>query len=391
MRLLFTTLPGPSHMLPMVPLAQAALAAGHDVLVAASGPALTTAAAAGLHAVGTDDGASAEPYEDLVRRFTETDVSWQLRPDEVIAHVARVFAEVAARMVDGLVDTATTWGADAVVHTPPAVAGLLCARAVGVPAVLHGIGTRRPTFRPALQHLAPVTERLGVAEVPEAEVELDLNPASLVPVLQDGPLRSAAAHVLPMRYAPYTGGAVLPGWALRRGERPRVAVTLGSLRTFYGDGTRLLEIIEGIAKLDLEVVLTTNGADLSALPDPLPGQVRLVDWIPLRALLTTCDAIVHHGGMGTMYASYDAGVPQLAVPMAHDDGHAAAQVLAARGAGLMLEGPAATGTEIASALGRLLDEPGFRSAGREVSAEIRAMPTPADAVATLPALLGGAR
>ncbi|MFD3515332.1 nucleotide disphospho-sugar-binding domain-containing protein [Streptomyces sp. NPDC058657] len=391
MRLLFTTVPGPSHMLPMVPLAQAALAAGHDVLVAASGPALTTAVAAGLHAVATDDGASAEPYEDMVRRFTETDVSWQLRPDEVIAHVAQVFAEVGARMADGLLDTAAAWGADAVVYTPPAVAGLLAARAAGIPAVLHGIGTRRPTFRPALQHLAPVAERLGVAELPEAEVELDLNPASLVPVLQDGPLRSAAAHVLPMRYAPHTGGAVLPDWVLRRADRPRVAVTLGSLRTFYGDGTRLLEIIEGLAKLDLEVVLTANGADLSALPDPLPGHVRVVDWMPLRALLATCDAIVHHGGMGTMYASFDAGVPQLAVPMAHDDGHAAAQVLAARGAGLMLEGRGATGADIASALSRLLDEPGFRSAGRDVAAEMRAMPTPADTVAALPALLGSTR
>jgi hypothetical protein len=55
---------------------------------------------------------------------------------------------VAEGMIDGLVDAARTWGADAVVYPPPAVAGLVAARAIGVPAVLHGIGTRRPTSAP---------------------------------------------------------------------------------------------------------------------------------------------------------------------------------------------------------------------------------------------------
>ncbi|MEU8751201.1 nucleotide disphospho-sugar-binding domain-containing protein [Streptomyces chartreusis] len=390
MRYLFTTIPGASHMLPLVPLAHAALAAGHDVLVAANGSARTTAATAGLHTVATDDGRSVRPYDDLVRRFTETDVSWNLTPGEVIEHVAGVFAEVAGGMADGLVDIARTWKADAVVYCPPAVAGLLAARAAGIPAVLHGIGTRRPTFRPALNRLAPVAERLGAPAPAEAEVEIDLSPPSLETIHQDSPHQGGARHTLPMRYAPYTGGAELPDWALRRGEKPRIAVTLGSLRVFYSDGAHLRDILKGTEELDVEVVLTTSGAELTALPSPLPGHVRTVDWMPLRALLATCDAIVHHGGMGTMYAAFDAGVPQLGVPMAHDDGWANAQVLVARGAGLMLEGRKATGGDIAAALRDLLGEPGYRGASQEVAAEMRAMPTPADVVRELPGLLGAA-
>ncbi|MER5938941.1 MULTISPECIES: nucleotide disphospho-sugar-binding domain-containing protein [unclassified Streptomyces] len=390
MRYLFTTIPGASHMLPLVPLAHAALAAGHDVLVAANGSARTTAASAGLHTVATDDGRSVRPYDDLVRRFTETDVSWNLTPGEVIEHVAGVFAEVAGGMADGLVDIARTWKADAVVYCPPAVAGLLAARAVGIPAVLHGIGTRRPTFRPALNRLAPVAERFGVTDPAEAEVEIDLSPPSLETIHQDAPHQGGAAHTLPMRYAPYTGGAELPDWALRRGDRPRIAVTLGSLRVFYSDGAHLRDILKGTEELDVEVVLTTSGAELTALPSPLPGHVRTVDWMPLRALLATCDAIVHHGGMGTMYAAFDAAVPQLGVPMAHDDGWANAQVPVARGAGLMLEGRKATGTDIADALRELLGEPRYRRASEEVAAEMRAMPTPADVMRRLPEWLGAA-
>jgi glycosyltransferase len=387
MRYLFTTIPGASHMLPLVPLAHAALAAGHDVLVAANGSARTTAASAGLHTVATDD-RSELVYDDLVRRFTETDVSWNLSPGEVIEHVAGVFAEVAEGMIDGLVDAARTWGADAVVYPPPAVAGLVAARATGVPAVLHGIGTRRPTFGPALRNLAPVAGRLGVTDPGEAEVEIDLSPASLETIHQDTPHQGGAGHTLPMRYAPYTGGAELPDWALRRGDRPRIAVTLGSLRIFYSDGAHLRDIIKGTEELDVEVVLTTGGAELTALPSPLPAHVRTVEWMPLRALLATCDAIVHHGGMGTMYAAFDAGVPQLGVPMAHDDGWANAQVPVARGAGLMLEGRTATGADIAAALRELLGEPGYRKASQEVAAEMRTMPTPADTVRRLPGLLG---
>ncbi|TXS52193.1 DUF1205 domain-containing protein [Streptomyces sp. uw30] len=390
MRYLFTTIPGASHMLPLVPLAHAALAAGHDVLVAANGSARTTAASAGLHTAATDDGRSVRPYDDLVRRFTETDVSWNLTPGEVIEHVAGVFAEVAGGMADGLVDIARTWKADAVVYCPPAVAGLLAARAVGIPAVLHGIGTRRPTFRPALNRLAPVAERFGVRDPAEAEVEIDLSPRSLETIHQDAPHQGGAGHTLPMRYAPYTGGAELPDWALRRGDRPRIAVTLGSLRVFYSDGAHLRDILKGTEELDVEVVLTTSGAELTALPSPLPGHVRTVDWMPLRALLATCDAIVHHGGMGTMYAAFDAAVPQLGVPMAHDDGWANAQVPVARGAGLMLEGRKATGTDIADALRELLGEPRYRRASEEVAAEMRAMPTPADVMRLLPELLGAA-
>ena len=280
------------------------------------------------------------------------------------------------------------WSADAVVYPPPHVAGLLTARALGVPAVLHGLGTRRPTFGPALAHLAPVAQRMGVAELPEAEVELDLSPASLETIHQDSPHEARAEHTLAMRYAPYNGGAQLPGWLLQPGDRPRVAVTLGSLPMIYGDGALLREIIEGTAGLGIELVLTTAGAELSALTSPLPDHVRLVDWIPMRALLATCDAIIHHGGMGTMYVAFDAGVPQLAIPVTGTDSVANAKVLVARGAGLLLDAGRITAATVAEALRHLLETDAFRSANQEVAAEMKTMPAPGAVIGQLTALLG---
>ncbi|MFF8608930.1 nucleotide disphospho-sugar-binding domain-containing protein [Streptomyces sp. NPDC015346] len=391
MRYLFTTIPGPSHVLPMVPLAHAALAAGHEVLFATSGEAaLRTAKSAGLHTFAVDDGQAAAPYEEMARKVSETTITSDLPINELIGYFAGVFAEVGSRMADALIEAGRTWGADAVVYPPPHVGGLLAARALGIPAVLHGIGTRRPTFGPALAALRPTAERLGVTELPEAEVEIDLSPASLETIHQDTPHQARAGHTLPMRYIAYTGGAVLPDWLLQRGPRPRVAVTLGSLPAIYGDGALLREIIEGARELDVELVVTTGGAELSALPSPLPPYVRVVDWLPLKALLATCDAVVHHGGMGSVYASLDAGVPQLAIPVTGTDSVANAQVAVARGAGRLLDIADARAATVASALREVLHTPSYREAGRQVSAEMRAMPAPATVVAELSALLGAA-
>lgn len=380
MRYLFTTIPGASHMLPMVPLAHAARAAGHDVLVATSGPALAVAAEAGLHAVAVDDGGAVRPYEELGHRITAVAMGRE-RPDkefsdaDFIAYVGTVFARVGELLLDGLVEVAKSWDAQAVVYCAPHVAGLVAARAVGVPAVLHGIGTPRPTFAPALRNLAPAAARHGVVEVRDADVELDLSPPSLERITQDAPLRTGDIPTLPMRYCPYNGGAVLPPWSLARGARPRVLATLGSIPAIYGDGDVLREIVLGTAELDVELVLTTAGAAVPALSGGVPDHVRLVDWVPLRALLGSCDAIIHHGGMGTMYAAFDAGVPQMSLTLP-DDSLANARIAAGRGAGTMLPMSDATAGATAEAVRELLTDPSYRRASQEVAAEMRRMPPP---------------
>ncbi|MEQ3552802.1 nucleotide disphospho-sugar-binding domain-containing protein [Pseudonocardia nematodicida] len=386
MRLLFTSVPGASHVLPVVPLAHAALAAGHDVLVVSSGSAVPTAAAAGLHTVDAGDGAAA-PYLDMARRLTETDIAHTWSPEELTDWFASVFAEIGAITAGPLLEAARSWGADAVVYPPPHVVGLIAARALGVPAVLHGLGTRRPTFRPAVRHSAKLVEELGLDDVGEADVEIDLSPASLTTVHLDVPEESRARDTLAMRYAPYTGGGVLPDWLLRPRRRRRVAATLGSIPLLYGDGGLLQVVVDAAAALDVELVLTTNGAALPGLAGDLPGHVRPVDWISLRALLPTCEALIHHGGMGSMYAAFDAAVPQLALPAPGTDSTANASVPAVRGAGLRVDARDADTAAVTAALGRLLDEPAFGVAAAEVAAEIRAMPTPAAVLDRLTGLL----
>ncbi|MFG3254475.1 nucleotide disphospho-sugar-binding domain-containing protein [Streptomyces sp. NPDC048172] len=378
MRYLFTTTPGFSHVTPLVPLAHAAQLAGHQVLFAVSGPALRAVTEAGLPAV------EAAPGQDVTRPYitlATTAVEREMSVEETMDRVFAAFGEIGDMLLDGVEDTARTWGADAVLHPPMLPAGLVAARNTGVPAVVHGLGLRHPSF-PLRGRAAAVHE--GSAH-PDAEISL--GPDSLERVSPTAPRGESPYPVLTMRPSSYNGGGELPSWALRRGERRRIVVTLGSVAAHSGQAELLSALVRGTAELGVEVVLTSGGADLSALIGEPPPHVRAVDWIPLSALLPTCDGVVHHGGMGTMFAALGAGVPQVIVPTTKGDALSNARVLTERGAGLELAPADVAVDSVAKTVGALLDTPAPRAASQEVAAEMAAMPSPAATVASLAALL----
>ena len=54
------------------------------------------------------------------------------------------------------------------------------------------------------------------------------------------------------------------------------------------------------------------------VPAPLPAGAVRFDYVPLSAVLPRCEALVHHGGIGTTAAGLAAGIPQIIVPFSHD-------------------------------------------------------------------------
>ena len=54
------------------------------------------------------------------------------------------------------------------------------------------------------------------------------------------------------------------------------------------------------------------------LPARLPNGVRHFNYIPFSTVLPRAAAFVHHGGIGTTGQAFAAGVPQIVVPLAHD-------------------------------------------------------------------------
>lgn len=378
MRYLFTSMPVTSHLMPMVPLAHALQAAGHEVLVATSGPAQRTAEAAGLVTVDAGGARRArEPYDALLRTLEKSGAGSAPDDETSLAVHGRAFGEVGARMLDDLIDIARTWGAGAVVYPGIHSAALVAARAVGAVGVLHGYGTPLPTFGPALDHLRPHTERAGVHEVTEAEIEIDVLPGSLANFTDVPTDIGKPVHRVEMRYGAYNNGGTLPHWALRRTDRPRVVATCGSAAAMTREGALYRDIVHATGELGAELVLLTAGAELPELPSRLPAHVRPERWVPLRELLVGSDAVVHHGGSGTVLSSFAAGVPQVSLPMPGTVNVSNARSVAARGAGRTLDIDTSGPEEMTEALAAILTDPAHRRAAKEVSAEMAAMPSAA--------------
>ncbi len=99
------------------------------------------------------------------------------------------------------------------------------------------------------------------------------------------------------------------------------------------------------------------GADAACSP-PAPGVLPL-PYAPFAALLPHAAALVHHGGIGSCAQALQAGVPQLIMPMAHDQFDNAA-CIRRLGAGDWLPPARFDSRRLAQRLRRLLDRPPAR-------------------------------
>lgn len=373
MRFLFSVAPGYGLMLPLVPLAWAARAAGHEVLMASASDVVELGARAGLAVF------------DVV---PDRDV-W----DELVSQVrsgtgghSNPFALFTLTMTEGTIAAGREFGADIVVITSDHPTGALAALALGVPAFEVGNriswSMRDVDFRNGRDALvddpavADIRARFDIPDGrPKTVARVDLRPPSMGGIASDQLDARDGVPWWSMRFVPYNGGAAMPEWALGTPERPRICVTLGTVVPTMSGVDVLGPVLAALADMDVEVVLATGSADLSTLGE-LPANVRPVGYLPLSSVLPSCAAIVHHGGSGTTASPLYYGVPQLVLP-SFADNPLSAQRVAERGVGLVIEPAEADAAEVGSCLERLLTEPAFASAAREVSAEMAAQPGPA--------------
>lgn len=97
------------------------------------------------------------------------------------------------------------------------------------------------------------------------------------------------------------------------------------------------------------------------IPAGLPDAVRHFDYVPFGRLLPRAAALIHHGGIGTTSQGLRAGVPQLIMPLAHDQPDNAAR-LRRLGVGDSLPPARFRGPAVAEVLGRLLGSAEVRQA-----------------------------
>lgn len=131
--------------------------------------------------------------------------------------------------------------------------------------------------------------------------------------------------------------------------------------------------------LDKRAVFLTSHA--AQIPAKLPRTVKWFEYIPFRPLLQRAAALVHHGGIGSSAEAMRAGIPQLVMPMAHDQFDNAARV-EDLGVGLRIERGRYDVHTVIGKLSALLRSQAVRDRCRKIAARFHDM-HPADGVCQL--------
>jgi UDP:flavonoid glycosyltransferase YjiC (YdhE family) len=390
MRFLFSCLPAYGHFQPMAPLAAELQAQQHEVRFATGPDFVGRVVESGFDVTsvgltGAESLRAAHRGESVLRRDGTVRRLWG--PYTFTHLMPGPLAEARARE---LVPLVRDWTPDLVIHDPTDFAAPLAAELANVPHALHSWG---PAFADRLlqragKQAAELWSSAGLAAPALGGmydgIYLDVCPPSLRP--SDA---TAMSRVQPIRPVPFVTASdrdePLPEW-----ESPRdktVLITLGTVASQSVVTARL--IVDALADEPWNLIVTVGpGGDPSSLGPPRPS-VHVTTYLPLASVLPDCDAVVSHGGAGTILACLAHGVPQVIVGQ-HADNARNGLLCAQAGIGVVLERASLTPDGLQVAVRTVLDVDSFAQSARAGQREIAQLPAPAQVGRTLVSLIADA-
>jgi UDP:flavonoid glycosyltransferase YjiC (YdhE family) len=383
-RVLFTLLPARGSLQPLLPVAAALAARGHDVALCSSPRLREQVEAHGLPFLpaGLDWHVSDPGYIDVLCQAAGGLAFPELAGEERFAWVtANLFIGAAARrMLPDLLGLARAWSADLIVRESLEFAGAAAAEALGLPhasiaaAADSALDRRRELAGP----LAPLRGQAGLPPDPGGQMPFRHLHLCFTPPRFDGPharfpptARFFAHHSTP------SPRDELPPWLDHLPERPTVLVSMG---TVFHRTPRLHEAVLGaLADEPLNLLIALGFDQDPSRLGPLPPHVRAQPTLPQVALLPRCALLVCHGGFNSVKEALAQGVPLVILPIAGDQPYCARRCQAlgvARVIGPAQRHPQAIRTAVRAVLG----DPAYRDRARHMRDDIHALP-PAGAAA----------
>ena len=387
MRVLCTVLPGTGSLRPLLPIAQALRAHGHDVALCSS-PALGPAGAReGLpfFAAGLDWDTSDPSY---IQVLCEAAGGLTFPPLSGMARLAWVtnelFIGAAARcMLPDVLRIAREWRADLVVRQSLEYSGCVAAEQLGLPHAsvadaAHSAVDRRHEVATALDGL-----RLSAGLPPDPGGEMVYRYLHLcfAPPHFDGPTAVFPPTARFLRHTnPTLAGERPPSWVDQLAARPTVMVSMGTV--FHRTAGIYEAILEGLRDEPVNALVAAGFDQDPGRFGPQPSHIRIEPYLPVTALLPRCDLFITHGGFNSVKESLAAGVPMVVVPISADQPYSAERC-AALGVGVALGPQQRTASDVRRAVRTVLGDPGFARRAKEMQRDMAALPGPDHAVALL--------
>ncbi|WP_329065737.1 glycosyltransferase [Amycolatopsis sp. NBC_01480] len=352
MRILFSSVPSAGHLLPLLPLADAAAGAGHetaflsapdmarhlgDRTLLLAGPEGSAILAETERRTGGGD--ARHPGEAAVEHFAGARVD--LTYDEALTQ-ARRFAP--ALMVCEALD----------------FVGPMVASALDIPwAALTATAPLPAPLAEAMRERADTQHTARGVRPRERLALIDPLPDALRTTGEQKPPDSIAVRPVAHRGEHDEGARPRPA-----SGTPLVLVTAG---TTVREPELLAGLVASVTDAGYEVAVTVDPGTL-----PEDPRVHQVGFVPLARLLPTVEAVVGTAGLGTVLATLAGGLPTVLRPVLADQPWNA-QLVAKSGAGIAIEDPAEAGWAVRT----VLSDPAYRAAAQAASDSIRAMPSPA--------------
>jgi MGT family glycosyltransferase len=207
-----------------------------------------------------------------------------------------------------------------------------------------------------------------------------------ITLLADIPEFMATTPDLPASYryvGPILWDANLPppSWLARLDRRrPTLYFTMGST----GDARFFNEAIRVFGETEYQVLITTGGlADLGAVP----SNIFVEQYANGESLMEVADAVVSHGGNGTVYQALSRGVPIIGFPSIFDQ-EINMQRVTALGAGVRMWRSQYDALSLKRTVDSVLADPSYRQSCQRLARRIAYFDGPRRAAVHIDHLLG---
>lgn len=385
MRVLFTSVVGFGHVNPMVPLARAFVAAGHEVRFAMDPGFCATVEALGFRCFP----AGLDHREALARIRAETPGWASIAPADLPGYLTPgMFGRVRVPpMLADLGPILERWQPGLLIHDSAEMAGSIAAEVAGIAHVEHSFGLLRPLAirQAATDVVAPLSVAAGVRNPGVGglggEPYLDICPPDL-----QFPEIAALLNVIRLRPVEIEGPAdpAFEAWHAGRDGRPTAYLTMG---TVFNDADRVGSILDAMDEIHVDVVVTLGPDADPTILGARPAHVHVARFLPQAQVLRRSRVMISHAGSGAMLGAIAAGVPMLAFPQGADQ-FMNAERIAGAGLGLRIL-PDEIGPDVIRArLSTVLHDSRFTEAAHRFRTDLESMPSPGDVVDRLVRLAG---
>jgi UDP:flavonoid glycosyltransferase YjiC (YdhE family) len=372
-RVLFSFVGGSGHFEPLVPVARAAAAAGHQVAVTGEPLMVPVIEAAGL------DGYATGPNLGGTQRTPLLELDAEREDRDLRDGFARNTARHRARDVLAL---CADWRPDLIVCDEVDFGAMIAAECARLPYASVLVTAAGSFLRTELLGAALNEVRAGYGLPPDPDLTMLSRHLVLSPF---PPGFRDPAHRLPATARPVRPAVAdpldAPAWLADR----CVYLTLGTVFNMES-GDLFSRVLAGLRELPVPLVVTVGRHIDPAEFGPQPDHVHVERYVPQAAILPRCAAVVSHGGSGSVVGALAYGLPSVLLPMGADQPLNAGRC-AALGVSVVLDAVSVTPDEVRGAVSTVLAEPGYRTAAARLRDEIAAMPGPDEAVHLLERLV----